>query len=96
MTDCIKPNDFKPNGIKPSDHLPFFGAKLIALKKSDGGLRSIAVGNTFRRLSAKCTGFHNFQSRQARCGNQQVGVGTKKALNWPHKEEEEEEEEEIN
>ena len=22
MTNCIKPNDFKPNGIKPSDHLP--------------------------------------------------------------------------
>ena len=21
MTNCIKPNDFKPNGIKPSDHL---------------------------------------------------------------------------
>ena len=23
MTNCIKPNDFGPNGIKPSDHLPF-------------------------------------------------------------------------
>ena len=22
VTNCIKPNDFKPNGIKPSDHLP--------------------------------------------------------------------------
>ena len=32
----------------------FFGANLIALKKPDGGLRPIAVGNTFRRLSAKC------------------------------------------
>ena len=30
----------------------FFGAKTIALKNPDGGLRPIAVGNTFRRLSA--------------------------------------------
>ena len=32
----------------------FFDAKLIALKKSDRGLRLTAVGNTFCRLSAKC------------------------------------------
>ena len=36
----------------------FFGAKLIALKKPDGRLRPIAVGNTFRRLSANCAGYH--------------------------------------
>ena len=47
----------------------FFGAKLIALKKPDGGLRPIAVGNTFRRLSAKCAGYHVFESRQARYGS---------------------------
>ena len=47
----------------------FFGAKLIALKKPDGGLRPIAVGNTFRRLSAKCAGYHVFESRQIRYGN---------------------------
>ena len=56
----------------------FFGAKLIALKKSDGGLRPIAVGNTFRRLSAKCARYHVFESRQAKYGNRQVGVGTKR------------------
>ena len=56
----------------------FFGAKLIALKKPDGGLRPIAIGNTFRRLSAKCAGYHVFESRQARWGNRQVGVGTKR------------------
>ena len=54
----------------------FFGAKLIALKTPDGGLRPLAVGNTFRRLSAKCTGYHVFESRQARYGSRQVGVGT--------------------
>ena len=62
----------------------FFGAKLIALKKPDGALRPIAVGNTFRRLSAKCAGYHVFESRQTRYGSRQVGVGTKSALNWPH------------
>ena len=56
----------------------FFGAKLIALKKPDGGLRPIAVGNTFRRLPAKCAGYHVFESRQARYGNRQIGVGIKR------------------
>ena len=56
----------------------FFGAKLIALKKPDGRLRPIAVGNTFRRLSAKCAEYHVFESRQTRYGSRQVGVGTKR------------------
>ena len=46
----------------------FFGAKLIALKKPDGGLRPVVIGNTFRRLSAKCAGYHVFESRQTRHG----------------------------
>ena len=56
----------------------FFGAKLSALKKPDGGLRPIALGNTFRRISAKCDGYHVFESRPARYGSRRVGVGTKK------------------
>ena len=56
----------------------FFGVKLIALKKPDGGLRPIGVGNTFRRLSAKCAGYHVFESCQVGYGSRQVGVGTKK------------------
>ena len=56
----------------------FFCANLIALKKPDGGLRLIAIGNTFHWLSAKCAGYHGFESRQARYGSRQVGVGTKK------------------
>ena len=55
----------------------FFDAKLIALKKPNRGLRPIAVGNNFRGFSAKCAGYHVFESRQARYGNRQVGVGTK-------------------
>ena len=58
--------------------LYFFDVKLFALKKLDGGLRPIAVGNTFRRLSAKCAGYHVFEKRQGRYGKRQVGVGTKR------------------
>ncbi|XP_055334990.1 uncharacterized protein LOC129586034 [Paramacrobiotus metropolitanus] len=46
------------NGKIPSDIRPtFFGGKLIALRKKDGGLRPIAVGLTLRRIVAKivCT-----------------------------------------
>ena len=56
----------------------FIGAKLLALKIPVGGLRPIAEGNTFRRLSAKCARYHVFESRQAKYGSRQVGVGTKR------------------
>ena len=62
----------------PIELRPYFiGAKPIALKKPDGGLRPIAVDNIFRRLSAKCAGCHVFESPQARYGSRQVGEGTK-------------------
>lgn len=39
-------------------YIPFFyGANLIALSKSDGGTRPIAVGNVLRRLIAKSVAF---------------------------------------
>ena len=40
----------------------FFGATLIPLRKKDGGIRPIAVGQTLRRLVAKCV-----SSRVTRC-----------------------------
>ena len=44
-------------GRTPSSIAPFFfGAKLTALQKKDGGVRPIAVGNTLRRLAAKVAG----------------------------------------
>ena len=61
----------------------FFGAKLVALKKPDGRLRPIAVGNIFSQLFAKCAGYHVLESRQARYGNRQVGVGTKRCTELP-------------
>ncbi|KAK8720595.1 hypothetical protein OTU49_013221 [Cherax quadricarinatus] len=41
-------------GLIPDEIRPFFfGATLCALKKKDGGIRPIAVGNTLRRLVSK-------------------------------------------
>ena len=63
----------------------FFGAKLISLKNSDGGFRPIAAGNIFLRLSAKCVGYHGFESRQVRYGSRKVGVVTKRGAELaPH------------
>ena len=43
------------SGRVPEDFHPFlFGANLFAFSKLKGGIRSIAVGNTLRRLVAKC------------------------------------------
>ena len=42
------------------------------------GLMEDFVGNNFRRVSAKCAGYHVCESRQARYGSRQVGVGTKR------------------
>ena len=56
----------------------FYCAKLIALKRPDRELCPIAVGIYFRQLSAKCAGYYVFESLQARYGNRQVGVGTKR------------------
>ena len=56
----------------------FFGAKLIALIKIDGGLRPIAIGNTLRRIASKCAGSKALSERQNFFGNVQVGCGTKR------------------
>ena len=55
----------------------FFGANLLALKKSDGGLRPIAIGSTLRRLVAK-VGCRSVASHvQAYLAPKQLGFGTK-------------------
>jgi hypothetical protein len=63
-----------------ADLRPFlFGANLFALSKPTPGTRPIAVGNTLRRLAAKCAGKdHDFlQSRKSSYGTLQLGFGTK-------------------
>lgn len=39
-----------PDFVRPL----FFGARLVAIKKKGGGIRPIAIGDTLRRLTAKC------------------------------------------
>ena len=56
----------------------FFGAKLIALIKIDGGLRTIAIGNTLRRFASKRAGSEALSERQNYFGNVQVGCGTER------------------
>ena len=53
----------------------FFGATLIALRKKDGGVRPIAVGQTLRRLVGKCAGLRIVQSMGAVLAPYQLGYG---------------------
>ena len=53
----------------------FFGANLIALRKKGGGIRPIAVGQTLRRLVAKCGGFRVVESIGASLAPLQLGYG---------------------
>jgi len=43
------------SGLVPKDVQPFLaGAYLIGLSKKDGGIRPIAIGDVYRRLTGKC------------------------------------------
>ena len=43
------------SGLVPKDVQPFLaGAYLIGLSKKDGGIRPIAIGDLYRRLTGKC------------------------------------------
>lgn len=55
----------------------FFGARLLAFKKKDGGLRPIAVGGTLRRLTAKVCMAKVAESAGKLLRPYQLGVGTK-------------------
>ena len=58
------------------DILPmFFGGRLIALNKKCGGIRPIAVGNTLRRLTAKCASFYAIDRLAEELSPRQLGVG---------------------
>ena len=68
------------SGGVPIDIRPlFFGANLFALKKPSSGVRPIAVGNTLRRLAAKCAVKDHELLEQRKCsyGSTQLGFGTK-------------------
>ena len=52
-----------------------FGGRLIALQKKDGGIRSIAVSYTLRRLAAKCANSFVIKRRSEEFQPIQVGAG---------------------
>ena len=51
-----------------------YGRRLIALSKKDDVVRPIAIGNTLRRLAAKCGNSHIIAKRSADFQLQQLGV----------------------
>ena len=53
----------------------FFGGRLIALNKKSGGIRPIAVGNTLRRLAAKCASVYALDQVATMLSPRQLGVG---------------------
>ncbi|KPJ12288.1 Retrotransposable element SLACS 132 kDa protein [Papilio machaon] len=54
-----------------------YGANLCALRKMDGGIRPIAVGNTIRRVASKICCRHILQDLQQEFQPTQLGFGTK-------------------
>ena len=62
--------------VPPSIQPVFWGATLlIALKKMDGGLRPIVVGQTLRRMVAKCAAHLVIHIIGADLAPQQLGCG---------------------
>ena len=61
-----------PVGLRPF----FFGAKLIGLRKKDGGVRPNAVGNTLRRICSKCVSSFATDQRRTDFHGTQFGCGT--------------------
>ena len=53
----------------------FFGASLIPLSKKDGGVRPIAIGQTLRRVVAKCIGGRVIHSVGGDLAPLQLGCG---------------------
>jgi len=58
----------------------FFGGRLIALKKKDGGIRPIAIGCTLRRLVSKIASQHASHMLKEYFGHLQVGVGVSNGM----------------
>jgi len=52
-----------------------FGGRLIALTKTDDGIRPISVRYTLRRLAAKCANNYVIKRRSKALRPQQFGVG---------------------
>ena len=64
------------SGRCPSDMAAiFFGGRLLALNKKDGGIRPIAVGFSLRRLASKCANAFGLARLSTNFCPRQLGVG---------------------
>lgn len=64
------------SGVCHAEMIPIlFGGRLVALNKKDGGVRPIAVGNTLRRLAAKCANSYAAAKLAPLFSPRQLGVG---------------------
>jgi len=54
----------------------FFGGRLLAINKKNGGFRPIAIGFTLRRLASKCANSVGISRLKAYFYPQQLGIGT--------------------
>jgi hypothetical protein len=71
-------SDIMLSGKVPAEIVPcLYGASLTALSKKDGGIRPIAVGNTFRRLVAKIGSKRVQYAMGSQLRPHQLGYGTK-------------------
>ena len=55
----------------------FFGGRLLALAKHDGGVRPIAVGMVWRRLVSKCAAAYATEKSNPILSPTQLGVGVR-------------------
>ena len=62
-----------PKEIRPI----FFAARLIALNKKDGGIRPIAVSNSFRRMASKLVAKIGAQTLASFFNDTQFGIGVR-------------------
>ena len=63
------------NGVPDAVKSHFFGGRLIALKKKDGGIRPIVVGQTLRRLISKLINNYAKEKLATVFAPIQLGVG---------------------
>ena len=63
--------------VPPAARASFFGGRLIALSKKDGGIRPISVGNVLRRLTAKVASLAVAPLAADIFKHVQVGVGVR-------------------
>ncbi len=65
----------------PSEHsAPLFACRLVPLKKSDGGIRPVGIGETLRRIIGKAVTSYNSESIQLASGCIQTCSGLKSGI----------------